>query len=223
MKKTLLATALVLGVMATGSAFAGSFSLGGIQVNTPTTTTTSTAKTSTAATSANVTQMKNQIAALNNKLTSVSSTYETAVNDLVNNLVTADELAAYKAKVAKLKNSESGSKLNIDIAEDGSVAINDAIKSGDLANLKNLSAAKKAAIKKDLSLLKTTANNYASIGTDATNLMSSIQKDPKAALALHSDLVTLAKNAKEAAKQAKNITKLTATVTNAFAKSGIKL
>ena len=48
--------------------------------------------------------------------------------------------------------------------------------------------------------MKTTANNYASIGTDATNLMSSIQKDPKAALQLHSELITLAKNGKEAAK-----------------------
>ena len=87
MKKTLLVTALALGLMISGSAFAAGISVGNVKVNLPSapkTTAKTTAKTTTATKSANAQKIEAQIKALNNKLASVSSNYEKTVNDINN-------------------------------------------------------------------------------------------------------------------------------------------
>lgn len=224
MKKTLFATALVLGILASSSAFAVTASLGNLKVNvnTPKLTTTKTTKTTTKST-IDTTKMKAQINALNTKINSVSSTYQKSVNDMVTNLLPADELAKYKEKVAKLKSSaKSGAELNIDIAEDGTIALNNSLKSNADEIIKNLTSAKKAAVNKDLSALSSVKSSYLDIANKSKDLAAAIKKEPAAALALHSELFALTKNAAESAKQANNITKLTANVTSALAKAGIK-
>ena len=98
MKKSLLATILILGLMSTSSAFAAS--VGNVNVNLPKKSTT-TAKTGNAA------KVQSQINVINNKLNSVSATYEQTVNDLVGNLAAPKEFAAYKAKIKGIKVSSS--------------------------------------------------------------------------------------------------------------------
>ncbi len=175
--------------------------------------------------SVNKAAMKSQIDAINSKVNSISSTYQSSVNNLANNLLPAEQLKKLNEEKAKIKsNAKSGVNVNIEIAEDGTVKLNKYLKSSDSTNtLKKLTTAQKAAIKKDLNNLKNVNSSYAQVVEQSKKLASQIKADPVAALELKSDLTAMVKNQTKAAKQAKNISKLTSNLVSKAAKAGLSL
>ncbi len=227
MKKQIISTLCISALLATSTAYAASFtkSLKGldIKVNTPTLTQTTTQQN--AKTSASKAAMKAQIAAINSKVNSASSTYESAVNNLANNLLPKEQLKKYNEEKAKVKNaSKSKAQVNIEIAEDGTVSLNKYLKSSSSTDtFKNLTAAQKTAIKKDLKNLQNVGNSYSQIAEQSKTLAKQIKSDPVVALELKSDLTAMVKNQLNVTKQVKNIAKLTKSVSTAAAKAGVSL
>ena len=167
--------------------------------------------------------VKNKITALQNKLNSVSANYQTTGNDMVTTLLPKDEVAKLKEEATKLKNSKKDAvEVNIDIAEDGTVALTKSLKS-DPSILKNLTAAKKAALQRDLNALASEKSSYNQIASQAKDLIASIKAEPATAAKLTPELLSLAKTSKESLKQVKNITNLTSTLTTSLANAGVKL
>ena len=216
MKKQLLSAVCLSILLLSSSAFAASpLSNVKVNVNMPKSSSSSTSSKSTL----NTTKLKNQIAALDNNLKNISTTHQNAINNITNILLPKDQINELKADAAKLKQSAKDPvEINIDIAEDGTAALNTALKKDGEDMVKKLNANQKAALKKNIATLKSVKSSYTGIATQATDLASTIKAQPVEALAMAPELISLGKTAKEAAKQTKDITKLTIALT----KAGIK-
>ena len=223
MRKQFLTALCVSIFLATTSSYAATTSLGNVKLNINTPKLKTTSSTTKTAQSANVTAMKNKISALENNLASVSSNYQKTVNEMVKTLLPKDEIAKLQEKANKLKQSSKDNvEINIDIAEDGSVALTNALKSNGESMLKNLSAEKKSLLKKNMTALASEKASYTKIASQAKDLISSVKAEPVTAAKLAPELISLTKTSKESLSQVKNITKLTATLSTAMTNAGIK-
>ena len=229
MKKQLISALCISAVLLSGSANAASFTknLKGVNINvkTPTLSTTQNAKVQAKKATLNKAAMKAQIDAINSKVNSISSTYQSSVNNLANNLLPAEQLKKLNEEKAKLKSSSKDKiNVNIEIAEDGSVKLNKYLKSSvSTDTFKNLTTAQKSAIKKDLNNLKNVSSSYTQVAEQSKKLAAQIKADPITALELKSDLTAMVKNQAKAAKQAKNISKLTSNLVSSASKAGLSL
>lgn len=224
MNKKLILILCVTALLATGSVYAETFtkSFKGLDVNVKT---PSTKPLTTSKTYVNKAAMKAQISAINSKVNYVSSTYQASVNSLANNLLPKEQLKKYnEEKSIILNTSKSKAIVNIEIAENGTVLLNNYLKkSSSKDTFKNLTTAQKAAVKNDLNNLKNVSNSYAQIADQQKTLIKQIKADPFASLELKTDLTEMTKNEVKVTKQVKNIIQLTKNMTTLAEKAGVSL
>ena len=224
MKKQIICAMTVCALLVSNSALAAtvSKSFGGFNFNVTTPNTTSS---KTVQTSANTAAMKAQIDAITSKVNSLSTNYQNSINSLANNLLPTAQIDKLKEEKEKLqKASKSTVDVNIEIAEDGTIALNKFLKTSSAKEtFKNLSVAQKTAIKKDLNNLASVNSSYSQIIEQSKILAKQIKADPVAAMNLKADIINLTKVQINAAKQVKNITKLSANIVTSASKAGVSI
>lgn len=224
MKKQIICAMTVCALLVSNSALAAtvSKSFGGFNINVTTPNTTSS---KTVQTSANTAAMKAQIDAVTSKVNSLSTNYQNSINSLANNLLPTAQIDKLKEEKEKLqKASKSTVDVNIEIAEDGTIALNKFLKTSSAKEtFKNLSVAQKTAIKKDLNNLASVSSSYSQIIEQSKTLAKQIKADPVAAMNLKADIINLTKVQINAAKQVKNITKLSANIVTSASKAGVSI
>ena len=169
--------------------------------------------------------MKAQIDSINSKVNNLSSTYQSSVNSLANNLLPSEQLKSLNEQKQKLQNSsKTANEISVEISNATVSALNKHLKSSaSLQTFANLTTAQKTAVKKDLANLKNTSSSLTQITAQSKILVSQIKADPSSALELKSDLSGLVKTQVSVAKQVKSITKLTENLTTSASKAGISL
>lgn len=193
-----------------------------INVNTP--SSSDTVK-SAAKTVMNKAVMKAQIASINSKINSATITYQSSVNNLVNNILPKEQLQKYNEEASDLRNKiKSKTQIGIEIAEDGTIFLNRYLKTYASKNtFKNLTLAQKTAIKMDLKLLENVSYSYSQITEQSKILVKQIKSDPASALELKSDLTDMISKQIKLTKQVKKIKNLTKNITESASKAGTSL
>ena len=178
-----------------------------------------------ASTKSSVATIKTQLNSIQSKLNSITTTHRANVDNLIVNLLPAEQVNVYKQEMQALS-GESTLKaiINFDVTDYATNKLNKYLNTTNAkTKLTNLTTSQKAAIKKDLNNLETVKTSYTQVFEQTKELLKNAKNDPVATIILRDDIANLITSQKRVLNETKNITKLTSNINKTALKAGVTL
>ncbi len=211
MNKKLLTTLFLVVSLFSSNAYADS-----VQTNTVS---------SSATVKANIATMRTQLNSIQRKLNSITTTHRANIDNLIVNLLPAEQVNVYKQEMQVLSGESTlKSVINFDVTDYATNKLNKYLNTTNAkTKLTNLTTSQKAAIKKDLNNLETVKTSYTQVFEQTKELLKNAKNDPVATIILRDDIANLITSQKRVLNETKNIAKLTSNLNKTALKAGVTL
>lgn len=171
--------------------------------------------------------MKDQITNIISKSDKITDDYSIALENIVNTLLTREEIQAIKAEQKELKNDKKSKEKDItegSMYTDMAAIIVSDEKSAEMTNrIKSLSADKTSELIKCIENVAVATTGYLDVAAESTTLLSQMANDPTTAVTMGADLKKLKKIATNAPTQAKSVGKISAGLFKLATGAGLKV